>query len=742
MLRLNMIRTGFLLGISLILAAIIYFFAANWGGLDRITKILLSAGLLVLFYGLSAALSRVRSPFVQHAFLSNMLLVAGCICFGAAVALLGQLYNWHADSYWLYLIWSVPAVLFAWITRYSPFYVIAYTLLHLALWFYFFPAASSFAYSDRAMMYIGLLFAAINLAVLLLTFTERLVSAPLRYISLIVFHASLLLLTSVLGYGMEDTLVNLIWAAAIIAGFYIFIRVRLNKTLLTLNALAASAFAVAKFFELAFSYASILFYVWGLVFVALLLTANVLFFRYLKQLGTQSANTLGESSEQSDVAEKAEHGSEMVSKAVNRLIQITGVLIGSISLIGLVFLASDGLDPELTLYGLSLLFTLPMIAVSRIHPVIRYTLLSIGYVAGLVASVLMNQWGWTALFCLVIAAGWLRTAGRIQLFWTHALLNLGLGLLLTRSLNLPGQQLWITLLILAVLNGLLYAAAPRIRQDFRWIRECTLFHTLLFLLWMTFFEYMSVYVHALVSGLYFIGVTLCVFHFIRKQRTQKAVISLVYWCAFVAFQYYDLLWTLLHKSVTLALIGLVILVITFFAASRQRLQESGTSPGIIKSAPLLTVLVIVLQFGFIGLQTAGSEALLRNGSSVKLELAPVDPRSLLQGDYVVLNYAISTPPQSAGPQDNPGSRSKVKVVLTPDGNGLHRLARFYTEGEPLADGETVINGQLNGHGSIYYGIESYFVPEGTGLEVERSARYAYVRISRQGDALLERLANE
>jgi uncharacterized membrane-anchored protein/uncharacterized membrane protein len=736
-----MIRTGFLLGISLILAAIIYFFAANWGGLDRIAKILLSAGLLVLFYGMSAALARVRRPFVQHAFLSNAFLLAGCIAFGASVALLGQLYNWHVDSFWLYLIWSVPAMLFAWITRYSPFYVIAYILLHMALWFYFFPAASSYFYTDRAVMCIGLLFTAINLAVLLLTYTRGLISAPLKYMSFIVFHFSLLLLTSVFGHGMEDTLVNLLWAVAILAGFYIFIRVTLNKTFLTLNALAASAFVVAKFLELAFSYYSLLFYVWGLVFVALLLTANVLFFRYLKQLGDRRGYKPEESSEQPHQDEKAGSGSELVSKAVNRLIQIIGVLIGSISLIGLVFLASDGIDPELVLFGLALVFTIPMIAVSRIHSVIRYTLLSIGYVAGMISVMLIDQWGWTTLLCLVIAAGWLRTEGRVQIFGSHALLNLGMGLLLTQLLDPPGWQLWITLLVLAILNGLMYAAAAQIRKDFPLIREHALFYILFFLLWITMFEDMTVYVHIWVSILYFIGVTWCVFHFILTHQTRQAVTSLVFWFAFITFQYYDLLWTLLHKSITLALIGLVILAVTLFAARREWLQEPESSGTLIRSAPLLIALVIVFQFCFIGLQSTASEKLLQEGSSVKLELTPVDPRSLLQGDYVVLSYTISTPPETAELEGS-SSRSKIRVVLAPDRDGVHRFNRFYNEGESLAPGEIVINGRLNGYGSIYYGIENYFVPEGTGLEVEQNARYAYIRISRKGDALLERLAGE
>ena len=53
-----------------------------------------------------------------------------------------------------------------------------------------------------------------------------------------------------------------------------------------------------------------------------------------------------------------------------------------------------------------------------------------------------------------------------------------------------------------------------------------------------------------------------------------------------------------------------------------------------------------------------------------------------------------------------------------------------------------MNGQTSGWGTIYYGIETYFVPEGTGLETERNARLAYVRVGAGGDALLERLSGE
>ena len=49
--------------------------------------------------------------------------------------------------------------------------------------------------------------------------------------------------------------------------------------------------------------------------------------------------------------------------------------------------------------------------------------------------------------------------------------------------------------------------------------------------------------------------------------------------------------------------------------------------------------------------TTERQGLLRNGRTVYLELAPVDPRSLLQGDYMALNYAVMNRLNHVQPND-------------------------------------------------------------------------------------------
>src|SRR5690606_14717090 len=54
---------------------------------------------------------------------------------------------------------------------------------------------------------------------------------------------------------------------------------------------------------------------------------------------------------------------------------------------------------------------------------------------------------------------------------------------------------------------------------------------------------------------------------------------------------------------------------------------------------LITFILIVFFFFIAVIQ---KERTIKEGELVLLELAPIDPRSLIQGDYMQLNYTIST----------------------------------------------------------------------------------------------------
>lgn len=140
----------------------------------------------------------------------------------------------------------------------------------------------------------------------------------------------------------------------------------------------------------------------------------------------------------------------------------------------------------------------------------------------------------------------------------------------------------------------------------------------------------------------------------------------------------------------------------------------------------LLILVLALQTAWILGTAVTQERILRVGQVILLETQPVDPRDLLRGDYVRLNYKISDVPREKffpPPGTNelaPGAT--VFVALTPAGtNGFYQVSRASRERFTPESNEIILRGAVadswrNRAGFVHvaYGLEQYFVPEGTG----------------------------
>lgn len=146
--------------------------------------------------------------------------------------------------------------------------------------------------------------------------------------------------------------------------------------------------------------------------------------------------------------------------------------------------------------------------------------------------------------------------------------------------------------------------------------------------------------------------------------------------------------------------------------------------------------------GFVAMK----EYTLRNGIEITLKTVPVDPRDLFRGDYVVLHYEISTIDLNSYPIDQEylyhdmdyvvtGNRvnkitsvkegDEIKVVLDSVGQNVYHVSKVYKKLSPKKN-EIYLKGKvtkLNDYNNtieVNYGIESYFVPEGKGREIERA----------------------
>jgi len=149
---------------------------------------------------------------------------------------------------------------------------------------------------------------------------------------------------------------------------------------------------------------------------------------------------------------------------------------------------------------------------------------------------------------------------------------------------------------------------------------------------------------------------------------------------------------------------------------------------------ILLALGALIIFGTVNWQIAAKERLRNNGQSVFLELAPVDPRSLMQGDYMALNFVLV--------REISGSASG-RVVLPVRGSGAailrldeQRVGRFsrMDDGTALAPGEMRFRFRLRSE-EVWLGTNAFFFHEGEE-ERYRGARFGEFRVNDDGAAML------
>lgn len=162
----------------------------------------------------------------------------------------------------------------------------------------------------------------------------------------------------------------------------------------------------------------------------------------------------------------------------------------------------------------------------------------------------------------------------------------------------------------------------------------------------------------------------------------------------------------------------------------------------VRSGMVLAFFLLLLA-GF-GLSVAGKERLRDLGETVILELMPVDPRALLLGDYMDLDYTINRTIARAL-DDNPAfektgvwpHEGMAVIRLNP-----HNLAVFVRldSGGPLEAGELRLAFRTRDR-TVRVGASSFFFEEGFAREYE-AAEYGEFRVAPDGQSVLVYLLDE
>jgi len=181
---------------------------------------------------------------------------------------------------------------------------------------------------------------------------------------------------------------------------------------------------------------------------------------------------------------------------------------------------------------------------------------------------------------------------------------------------------------------------------------------------------------------------------------------------------------------------------------------------------LMIGLGLLLALGVANRAILGHERTLADGRVLLLELAPVDPRSMMQGDYMALRFAAAREIDAAVDPNcanaaareaqettatNP-ARDRPDCILTQTGwarthladgyavfaldeHGVGRLLRIQDAPTPVKPGQVAVRFRRRGWEGIRIASNAWFFAEGQAERFE-PAHYGELRVAANGTALL------
>ena len=153
-----------------------------------------------------------------------------------------------------------------------------------------------------------------------------------------------------------------------------------------------------------------------------------------------------------------------------------------------------------------------------------------------------------------------------------------------------------------------------------------------------------------------------------------------------------------------------------------------------------TTLLIIIYINFL---IINKENIIKNGQSVLLELAPVDPRSLIQGDYMRLRYAIARKLPISG-RITKGNASRLSqipkekletegyIILALDTNNVGRFVKIYHGGNLLSNQHLLFYRNRKG---LQLGAETFMFQEGNA-SLYSKAKYGELKVDDSGKSVL------
>jgi uncharacterized membrane-anchored protein len=227
---------------------------------------------------------------------------------------------------------------------------------------------------------------------------------------------------------------------------------------------------------------------------------------------------------------------------------------------------------------------------------------------------------------------------------------------------------------------------------------------------------------------------------VTTQRWRLASVAAFAAVWIVGAFYYQLHWPLGTKALVLTGAGAVLGALAWLSRRRVSPEAASTTLGATSRFGRAGSLIALTALGTLAAAVTGiwqKEDLIAHGQPVFVELIPVDPRSLMQGDFMRINFRV---PDRANEQlTDLVTVRRPHVVAQMDERGVATLLRVANPGEALAPRELRIE-LTPKNGTWILVTDAWFFKEG---EAERwgQAKYGEFRVADDGRALLVGMAD-
>jgi len=157
---------------------------------------------------------------------------------------------------------------------------------------------------------------------------------------------------------------------------------------------------------------------------------------------------------------------------------------------------------------------------------------------------------------------------------------------------------------------------------------------------------------------------------------------------------------------------------------------------------IIVLIQVLFLFGMIGFK----QYTLSFGTPVLLKSAPVDPWDIFRGEYARLSFDISRIKCGDLDAESYQRGGTTVFVVLERGEKYRDAVSISLEKPGVRANQVFIKGKLEYYNSenqecrVAYGIETFYVEEGRGSDIERLRNMdVLVRIDRFGNAVIEKL---